>query len=49
MTSDNRQDNMLNTIMVPVSASYNFILKYIDRFKNEAKLHFENLEKLEEI
>lgn len=43
MTSDNRQDMMLNTIMGPVTISYNFILRYIDRFKNEAKMHFENL------
>lgn len=40
MTSDNRQDQMINIIMEPISISYDYILRFIERFREEARIHF---------
>ena len=42
MNSDNREEIMLKAIMGAVSVSYNYILSYVQKFKDLAKTHYEN-------
>ena len=49
MTSDGRQEEMLNLIMNSLEISYGYIQKYVQRFNKFAKINFENLQKKKQI